>query len=76
MKTFPSLKGELQAKPRTAKPSESNLSDQAVEENTQVLADKWVGGRPGPQTGTATSAKDLVSLRGYIPEYLDRELVH
>lgn len=74
MKSFPSLKGDLQGKSRVAKASDSNLSDQKVEENTQVLADKWVGGKAAPLPSAATSAKDLVSLRGYIPEYLDREL--
>lgn len=74
MSQFPSLKGELQGKPRASKASDSKLTDQAVEENSQVLADKWVGGKTGPQTATATSTQEFISLRGYIPEYLDREL--
>lgn len=74
MSQFPSLKGELQGKPRTSKASDSNLSDQAVEENSQVLADKWVGKKAEPATPPPTGATDFVSLRGYIPEYLDREL--
>ena len=74
MKAFPSLKGELQGKPRAAKASDSKLSDQAIEDNSQVLAEKWVGGKAEPPATAATSAKEFVSLRGYIPEYLDREL--
>lgn len=76
MSQFPSLKDELQGKPRTSKASDSKLSDQAVEENSQVLADKWVGKRAEPATPIPppTSATEFVSLRGYIPEYLDREL--
>lgn len=74
MTGFPSLKDELRPRDRLKKAANAKLTDAAVEKNSRKLARKWGVDTAAAEPEPPAQAAGLVSIRGYIPEYLDRDL--
>ena len=76
---LPSIDSDLTPVPRPRldlkklKPLEP-MSDEAVEENSRIIGGKWGASTQLYVPEAAIPPTPLISLRGYIPEYLDREL--
>lgn len=77
MTVFPSLKDELRPRDKLKKASSAKLSDATVT-NSRQLARKWgvakAAPEPEPEPEPTAPAARVVSIRGYIPEYLDYDL--
>ena len=75
MTEFPSLKNELLPRGKLKKHEHTLLTDEVVDANSRQIGERWGVAAPAP---TATPAPEptarVVSIRGYIPDYLDNEL--
>jgi hypothetical protein len=72
---FPPIGDELRPKARLKRHDDSPSSDTAIDENSRRIGEKWgaatrIDREPGPLPPPAP----VVSIRGYIPDYLDREM--
>lgn len=75
MTGFPPLKDELQPRDKLKKRNTAALSDEAVEDNSRKLAQKWGAASTAPAAEpTPASPAPVVSIRCYVPEYLDYDL--
>ena len=76
MTAFPSLKDELRPQGKLKKHDDANLTDEAVDANSRQLGKKWGAATTLPSVPDveAIPAVPLVSIRGYIPKYLDDAL--
>jgi hypothetical protein len=75
MTEFPSLKDELRPRTKLKKHDDSPLTDEAIDANSRQIGQKWGATTtpPVPEPEAAPVAR-VVSIRGYIPHYLDDEL--
>ena len=77
MTDFPSIKDDLRPRPALKRHAASAVTDEEVEANSVAVARKWgVAARP-PETPAVPRLPEparVVSIRGYIPDYLDDEL--
>ncbi len=75
MTDFPSLKDELRPRPKLKKHTDEPIADEVVEGNSVQIGRAWGASTsiPAPEPLTVPLAK-VVSIRGYIPHYLDDEL--
>ena len=75
MTDFPSLKDELRPRARLKRHDDGPVTDEEIEANSRQLGERW-----GASTSIPTPAPQpvplapVVSIRGYIPQYLDDEL--
>ena len=75
MTNFPSLKDDLKPRVGLKKNERGKLSDREVEANSRQLSQKWVAPSAEPTAGKASAPPArVVSIRGYIPDYLDQEM--
>ena len=75
MSDFPPISGELRPKPRLKRHDDSSVSDDDIEANSRRIGERWgattrIEREPEP----APPVAPVVSIRGYIPDYLDREM--
>ena len=76
MTDFPPLKDELRPKPRLKRREDARATDEEIEANSQQLGQRWgastsITPEPAPPP---PAIAPVVSIRGYIPNYLDDEL--
>ena len=75
MTGFPSLKNDLNPKLKLKRTQAEEISDEEVDANSQAVGKRW-----GATTSLNESVKPsalrtpVVSVRGYLPAYLDAEL--
>jgi hypothetical protein len=74
---FPPLTEELKPKPRLVRHQDAALSDDEVDANSRQIGERW-GASTSLRTPVvpeqAAKLAPVVSIRGYIPDYLDKEL--
>ena len=75
MTDFPSLKDEFRPRPKLKKHTDELIADEVIEGNSVQIGQAWGASTrmPAPEPPTVPLAK-VVSIRGYIPDYLDDEL--
>ena len=75
MTDFPSLKGEFRPRPKLKKHTDELVADEVIEGNSVQIGQAWgaLTSMPTPEPPPVPLAK-VVSIRGYIPDYLDDEL--
>ena len=75
MTDFPSLKDELRPRARLKRHMDNPVTDEQIEANSRLMGEKWGAATsiPAPEPPPAPLAR-VVSIRGYIPHYLDDEL--
>jgi|SRR5689334_11925003 len=75
MTEFPSLKGELRPRLKLKRHTDAPATDEEIEANSRRIGEKW-----GALTSIPISQSQpepvapVVSIRAYIPNYLDDEL--
>src|ERR1700761_6316621 len=75
MNDFPSLKDELRPRLKLKRNPDAPVTDEEIEANSRRIGEKW-----GASTSIPTPPPEpeplapVVSIRGYIPSYLDDEL--
>ena len=75
MNDFPSLKDDLRPRAKLKRHTEAPATDEQIDANSRLMGAKW-----GASTSIPTPSPVLpqvapvVSIRGYIPNYLDDEL--
>jgi hypothetical protein len=75
MSDFPPIHDELRPRPKLKRHVAGPATDAEIEASSQLIGEKW-----GASTSIAQEAPPLpplapvTSVRGYIPDYLDREL--
>lgn len=81
MNDFPSLKNELRPRPKLKRHADVPASDEEIEANSRTLGEKWGAATslpyPPPPAAAVVPVPEpvrVVSIRGYIPHYLDDEL--
>lgn len=75
MTDFPSLKDELRPRARLKRHADTPATDQEIELNSRLIGERWGASTsiPMPEPSPVSLAP-VVSIRGYIPQYLDDEL--
>lgn len=75
MNDFPSLKDDLRPRAKLKRHMDSPASDEEIEANSRLMGAKWGASTsiPAPPPALPQIAP-VVSIRGYIPNYLDHEL--
>lgn len=75
MNDFPPIGDELKPRRKLVKHADGLASDEEVDTNARVLSARW-GASTAVQTSepSPTPIAPVVSIRGYIPTYLDDEL--
>jgi hypothetical protein len=72
---FPSIHDELRPRPKLKRHVDGPATDAEIEASSQLIGEKW-----GASTSITQEAPPppplapVTSIRGYIPDYLDREL--
>jgi hypothetical protein len=85
MTDFPSLKDELRPKPKLRRHEDPPITDEEIEANSRQLGQRWgastsidppaaPASAPPPPAPPPPAIAPVVSIRGYIPNYLDDEL--
>jgi len=72
---FPSLKDELRPRLKLKRHTDGRATDEEIEANSRQIGEKWgaLTSIPTPQSQSEPLAP-VVSIRAYIPNYLDDEL--
>lgn len=75
MTDFPSLKDELRPRAKLKRHTDNPATDEQIEANSRLMGEKWGASTsiPAPEPPPVPLAR-VVSIRGYIPHYLDDEL--
>lgn len=75
MKDFPSLKDDLRPRAKLKRHTDAPATDEEIDANSRLMGAKWGASTsiPVPPPAPAQVAP-VVSIRGYIPDYLDNEL--
>ena len=88
MTDFPSLKDELRPKPKLRRHEDPPVTDDEIEANSRQLGQRWGASTsidppappaepppaPPPPAPPPPAVAPVVSIRGYVPNYLDDEL--
>ncbi len=76
MTDYPELKDELRPRARLKKHAGPAATDEEVEANAQQIGQRWGASTslPTPPAPPQPTGSPVVSIRGYIPSYLDNEL--
>jgi hypothetical protein len=75
MSDFPPISDELRPKAKLKRHDNDPASDADVEANSRRIGEKWgAASRIGPAPEPLPATAPVVSIRGYIPDYLDREM--
>ena len=75
MTDFPPIGDELRRRPRLKRHIDAPISDEEIEANARQIGERWgaVTSIPAPEPSPPPLAR-VVSIRGYMPHYLDDEL--
>jgi hypothetical protein len=73
MSDFPPIKDELRPKVRLKRHT-SHASDAEIEANSRTIGERWGANTRIDQEAEQVPLAPVVSVRGYIPNYLDDEL--
>jgi hypothetical protein len=74
MSDFPPLEDELRPKPRLKRHNTDGASDAEIEANSRQIGERWGASTRIEQSPELQPLAPVVSIRGYIPNYLDDEL--
>jgi hypothetical protein len=74
MSDFPPIEDELRPKTKLKRHVNSETSDADIEANSRRLGEKWGAATRIDQEADAPPPAPVVSIRGYIPDYLDADL--
>ena len=75
MSDFPSLKDDLRPRTRLKRHNDAPATDEEIEANSRLMGEKWGASTSIPPTPPPSpQVAPVVSIRGYIPNYLDDEL--
>ena len=74
MSDFPPIGDELKPKARLKRHTAEPVTDAEIEENSRRIGERWGAATQIPQEPDLPSLAPIVSIRGYIPNYLDDEL--
>ena len=74
MSDFPPIADELWPKAKLKRHDNDASSDAVIEANSQRLGEKWGAATRIDQEPEPVPLAPVVSIRGYIPEYLDNEM--
>lgn len=75
MNDFPSLKDDLRPRAKLKRHTDAPATDEEIDVNSRLMGVKWGASTsiPAPLPALPQVAP-VVSIRGYIPDYLDDEL--
>lgn len=75
MNDFPSLKDDLRPRAKLKRHTEAPATDEQIDANSRLMGAKWGASTSIPTTPPVLpQVAPVVSIRGYIPNYLDDEL--
>jgi hypothetical protein len=74
MSDFPPIGDELRPKPKLKRHTDEAASDAEVEENSRRIGERWGAATRITREPEPVPTAPVVSIRGYIPEYLDQEM--
>jgi hypothetical protein len=74
MSEFPPIGDELRPKAKLKRHEDTAASDANVEANSRRLSEKWGAATRVEPLIERTPVAPVVSIRGYIPDYLDNEM--
>jgi hypothetical protein len=74
MSDFPPIGDELRPKAKLKRHSDETANDADVEANSRRIGEKWGAATRIGQEQEQVPLAPVVSIRGYIPEYLDQEM--
>ena len=74
MNDFPPIKEELRPKARLKRHSTDPVTDAEIEANSRRIGERWGAATRIRQEPEGLALAPVVSIRGYIPSYLDDEL--
>ncbi len=74
MSDFPPISDELRPKARLKRHDANIASDADIEANSRRIGEKWGAATRLDQEREPIALAPVVSIRGYIPDYLDREM--
>jgi hypothetical protein len=74
MSDFPPINDELRPKLRLKRNDDRPQNDEEVEQNSRRIGEKWGAATRLEQEEELPPLAPVVSIRGYIPDYLDNEL--
>ena len=74
MSDFPPITDELRPKAKLKRHSVDPASDTEIEENSRRIGERWGATTRINQEPEPIPLAPVVSIRGYIPNYLDDEL--
>ena len=74
MSDFPPIGDELRPKARLKRHETKEISDADIEANSRRIGEKWGAATRIEHEPEPVRVAPVVSIRGYIPDYLDREM--
>jgi hypothetical protein len=74
MSDFPPIGDELRPKPKLKRHTTEEATDAEIEENSRRIGERWGAATRIEQEPEHIPMAPVVSIRGYIPEYLDQEM--
>jgi hypothetical protein len=74
MTEFPPIGDELRPKAKLKRHIQETATDAEVEENSRRIGERWGAATRINQEPERVPAAPVVSIRGYIPDYLDNEM--
>ncbi|MGI4940547.1 MAG: hypothetical protein ACRYHQ_08295 [Janthinobacterium lividum] len=75
MNDFPSLKDDLRPRAKLKRHTEAPATDEEIDANSRLMGAKWGASTSIPSPpAVVPQVAPVVSIRGYIPNYLDDEL--
>ena len=74
MTDFPSLKGDLRPRARLKRHTDGSVTDEEIDANSRQIGERWGASTTVPTPQPPPAQTRVVSVRGYIPFYLDDEL--
>lgn len=75
MNEFPSLKDDLRPRAKLKRHLDTPATDEEIDANSRLMGAKWGASTSIPEPPPALPQNaPVVSIRGYIPNYLDDEL--
>ena len=75
MSDFPPIGDELRPRAKLKRHADGTASDADIEASSRLIGEKWGASTSIPQEASPSPPlAPVVSIRGYFPDYLDREL--
>jgi hypothetical protein len=74
MTDYPELTDELRPRARLKKHTDTTATDEEIEANSRRIGQRWGASTSLPPEPEKPAVSPVISIRGYIPRYLDDEL--